>query len=60
MIDLKEIEARKLRALVARLKRLQGEDSDITGEIEEIYAEAWNAGFDVQLLDSAVARRGDR
>jgi uncharacterized protein (UPF0335 family) len=57
MADMKDITARKFQTLVGRIARLQQEPRDIRGEIEEIYAEAWNAGIDLKTLESAVVRR---
>ena len=47
----------KLRSLVERIERLDGEKTAIGTDIKEVYAEAKGVGFDVKVLRKVIARR---
>ncbi len=47
----------KLRALVDRVERLEGERKDVSEGIRDIYLEAKSAGFDVKVLRALIRLR---
>ena len=44
------IAAERLRSLVERIERLNGERKELGDDIKEIFAEAKSAGFDVKVM----------
>lgn len=47
----------KLRAIVARIERLNEDKDAITADIREVYLEAKGEGFDVKILRAVVRMR---
>lgn len=51
------IAADRLRSIVERIERLEGEKADLASDIKDIYTEAKSAGFDAAVLRRLVATR---
>ena len=51
------VAADRLRSIVDRIERLEGERKAIGGDIRDIYAEAKSAGFDVGVLRELIRIR---
>lgn len=47
----------RLRSLVDRIERLDGEKTELASDIKDIYAEAKSSGFDVKVLRKLIADR---
>lgn len=47
----------RLKSLVDRIERLEGEKAELTSDIRDIYAEAKAAGFDVRALRQIITLR---
>ncbi|WP_420703578.1 DUF2312 domain-containing protein [Brucella intermedia] len=47
----------QLRAFIERIERLEGEKSEITGDIKEVYAELKGSGFDAKTVRTIVRLR---
>ncbi len=52
------IAAERLRSIVERVERLQGERKALSVDIADIYAEARSAGFDTKALRRVIRERG--
>lgn len=51
----------QLEIIVERIERLEGEKSQITNDIKEVYSEAKGNGFDAKALRKLIAlRKQDR
>jgi uncharacterized protein (UPF0335 family) len=57
MVNIGGVSAQRLRSIVERIERLEGEKAALTGDIREIYSEAKGAGFDVKVLRQIVRLR---
>ncbi len=56
-----QVAREQLRALVARIERLEEEKAAIAADIREVYAEAKAVGFDAKVLRKVIAlRKRDR
>lgn len=51
------IAADHLKALIARIERLEEEKASISGDIREIYSEAKGMGFDPKIMRQIVRLR---
>ncbi len=51
------IAADHLKALIARIERLEEEKASISGDIREVYAEAKGMGFDPKIMRQIVRLR---
>jgi uncharacterized protein (UPF0335 family) len=51
------VAADRLRSIVDRIERLEGERKVFGDDIKDIYAEAKSAGFDVKVLRQLIALR---
>lgn len=51
------IAADRLRSLVERIERLEGERKELAADIRDIYSEAKSAGFDVSVLRQLIRIR---
>lgn len=51
------IAADRLRSIVERIERLEGEKRDLASDVKDIYAEAKSAGFDSKVLRRLIATR---
>jgi uncharacterized protein (UPF0335 family) len=49
--------AAELKAIVARLERLEDEKATIAADIKEVFSEARATGFDVKILRKVIALR---
>ena len=47
----------RLRSIVDRIERLEGERKALAEDIKDIYTEAKSAGFDVKALRALIAER---
>ena len=47
----------KLRQFIARIERLEGEKTEISTDIKEVYAEAKSFGLDVKILRKTISLR---
>jgi uncharacterized protein (UPF0335 family) len=47
----------RLKSLVDRIERLEGEKAELAGDIRDIYAEAKASGFDVRALRQIISLR---
>lgn len=62
--DVSGIAADRLKSLIERVERLEGEKSAIAADIRDVFAEAKSAGFDVKIIRQIIKLRkmdaGDR
>ena len=49
--------AAELKAIVARIERLEDEKATIAADIKEVFSEAKATGFDVKILRKVIALR---
>ncbi len=49
--------AARLRSLVERIERLEGEKAELADDIKGIYVEAKSAGYDPKVLRALIAER---
>jgi len=47
----------QLKAIVARIERLEEDKKVIAGDIKEVYAEAKAEGFDIKIIRKVIALR---
>lgn len=47
----------KLRSFIERVERLEGERSELTADIREVYSEAKGNGFDTKIMRQIVRLR---
>lgn len=57
MSDIGGINAERLRSLIERIERLEEEKTAISGDINDVYAEAKGAGFDTKIMRSIIKLR---
>lgn len=57
MSDIGGIDANRLRSLIERIERLEEEKTAISGDINDVYAEAKGAGFDTKIMRSIIKLR---
>ncbi len=57
MADVGGVGAKRLRAFVERIERLEEEKAALMADIREVYAEAKGDGFDVKTLRQVVQLR---
>ena len=57
MADVGGIAADRLRSLIERIERLEGEKAALAGDIREVYAEAKGSGFDTKIMRQIVRLR---
>lgn len=57
MSDIGGIDANRLRSLIERIERLEEEKTVISGDINDVYAEAKGAGFDTKIMRSIIKLR---
>lgn len=57
MSDIGGIDAKRLRSLIERIERLEEEKTAISGDINDIYAEAKGVGFDTKVMRSIIKLR---
>jgi uncharacterized protein (UPF0335 family) len=51
------IAADKLKSFVERIERLEGEKSELAGDIREVYSEAKGNGFDTKIMRQVIRLR---
>ncbi|HJS32427.1 MAG TPA: DUF2312 domain-containing protein [Alphaproteobacteria bacterium] len=51
------IAAAKLKSLVERIERLEGERSELGADIREVFSEAKGSGFDVKIMRQLIRLR---
>ena len=56
-VDVGGIAADRLRSIVDRVERLEGERKALAGDIKDIFAEAKSAGFEPKVLRRVLAIR---
>ncbi len=57
MVDVGGVGAKRLRAFVERIERLEEEKAALMADIREVYAEAKGDGYDVKTLRHVVRLR---
>ncbi len=57
MADIGGVSAERLRAVVDRIERLEGEKAALAADIREVYSEAKGGGFDVKVLRQVIRLR---
>lgn len=57
MSDIGGIDANRLRSLIERIERLEEEKTAISGDINDVYAEAKGARFDTKIMRSIIKLR---
>ena len=57
MNDIGGIDSSRLLSLVERIERLEEEKSSIVSDINDVYAEAKGAGFDVKIIREIIKLR---
>lgn len=51
----------RLRALIARIEKLEEEKANVAADIKEVYGEAKGTGFDTKIMRKVIAlRKQDR
>lgn len=51
------VAADQLRAIVARIERLEEEKAALTGDIRDVYGEAKGSGYDTKVLRRVISLR---
>lgn len=57
MSEVGGIAVERLRSLIERIERLEEEKSAITSDINDVYTEAKNAGFDTKIMREIIKLR---
>ena len=57
MTEVGGIAADRLRSLIERIERLEGEKKALSGDIRDVFAEAKSAGFDVKIMRAILKLR---
>jgi uncharacterized protein (UPF0335 family) len=55
--DVGGIAAERLRSIIERIERLEGERKGLAADIKDIKAEAKSAGFDVAVINDILRQR---
>ena len=57
MVEVGGIAAERLRQLIERIERLEGEKAALAADVREIYAEAKAVGFDAKVMRQIIRLR---
>lgn len=57
MSEVGQIDGNRLLSLIERIEHLEEEKSAISGDINDVYAEAKGAGFDTKIMRSIIKLR---